>query len=196
MKQTPEAYTEQPWRLHEVADDFVVEDVWSIAAPGSGPEDFPVMLEAIREAGTIARLPAPIRALFAVRWRLGEAFGWDTEDSPIELPEKDSLLDRLPADLRDAPRGTDGGRLSLNVYQLPTEGAQEAIHGVVHSAMHLGWVPGPEGGHELRMTVLLKRNRPLGRAYMAAVAPFRNLFVYPALIRLWESAWRERVVAR
>ncbi|MFD0656964.1 DUF2867 domain-containing protein [Thermocatellispora tengchongensis] len=34
-----------------------------------------------------------------------------------------------------------------------------------------------------------------GRLYMAAIAPFRHLIVYPALTRQWERAWRDRAGA-
>jgi hypothetical protein len=39
------------------------------------------------------------------------------------------------------------------------------------------------------MAVLVKPNGPFGRLYMAAIAPFRHLVVYPALTRAWERAW-------
>lgn len=42
------------------------------------------------------------------------------------------------------------------------------------------------------MAVLVKPNRSLGTAYMAAIKPFRHLIVYPALIRRFESIWQGR----
>ena len=32
------AHTSRPWRIHEVAPDFQVEDVWALPTPG-GPHD-------------------------------------------------------------------------------------------------------------------------------------------------------------
>ncbi|GGL51159.1 DUF2867 domain-containing protein [Planomonospora parontospora] len=46
------------------------------------------------------------------------------------------------------------------------------------------------GPARLRMAVLVKPNGRFGRLYMAAIAPFRYLVVYPALTRQWERAWR------
>jgi hypothetical protein len=40
------------------------------------------------------------------------------------------------------------------------------------------------------MAVLVKRNGLLGSAYMAAIAPFRHLLVYPPLLREIGRAWR------
>jgi hypothetical protein len=58
--------------------------------------------------------------------------------------------------------------------------------------MHLSWAQGANGDHELRMAVLVKPNGRFGRLYMAAIAPFRYVIVYPALARQWERAWRDR----
>lgn len=43
------------------------------------------------------------------------------------------------------------------------------------------------------MAGLVQPDGPFGRLYMAGIAPFRHLIVYPALTRQWERAWRERV---
>jgi hypothetical protein len=186
------AYTSRPWRVHEFAGDFAVEDVWSFRTPGAGPDDFPVMLAALREHGRLARQPQPARFLFDLRWKLGALLGWDEPSSGVGRRVA-SLRDRLPDDLRDAPRGPDDEHMPLKaVYELDTEAVRELANKTVHTLMHLGWTRGADGDHELRMTVLVKPNGLFGRLYMAAIAPFRHLVVYPALTRQWERAWRER----
>jgi Protein of unknown function (DUF2867) len=59
--------------------------------------------------------------------------------------------------------------------------------------MHLGWVSDGAGGYRGQMAALVKPNGLLGKAYMAAIKPFRYLIVYPALMRMIEREWRERV---
>ncbi|MFD1930131.1 MULTISPECIES: DUF2867 domain-containing protein [Nonomuraea] len=185
-------YTEQPWRIHELTSDFAVEDVWSFRTPGAGPGDFPAMLAAMRAAGGLAKQPWPARFLFAVRWRLGALLGWDKPSAGVGARVA-SIRDRLPADLRDAPRGPDSESMPLKaVYELDMECARELANKTVHTVMHLGWVQGANGDHELRMAVLVKPNGWFGRLYMAAIAPFRYLIVYPALTRRWERAWSDR----
>ncbi|MEV6399430.1 DUF2867 domain-containing protein [Streptomyces sp. NPDC051907] len=185
-------YTERPWRIHELTSDFAVEDVWSFRTPGAGPDDFPEMLAAMRAAGGPARQPRPVRFLFAVRWKLGAALGWDKPSAGVGT-RVDSLRDRLPSDLREAPRGPDDADMPLKaVYELEKESARELANKTVHTVMHLGWVQGANGDYELRMAVLVKPNGRFGRLYMAAIAPFRYLIVYPALTRQWERAWRDR----
>ncbi|WP_214318188.1 DUF2867 domain-containing protein [Nonomuraea sediminis] len=192
MKLPKTAHTSRPWRIHELTRDFTVEDVWSYRTPGAGPDDFPAMLAALRVAGGIEKQPRPVRFLFDLRWKLGGLLGWDKPSAGVGRRVA-SLRDRLPGDLRDAPRGADDDSMPLKaVYELDREAARELANETVHTVMHLGWVQGAEGEYELRMTVLVKPNGRFGRLYMAAIAPFRYLIVYPALTRLWEQAWRDR----
>lgn len=192
MKLPKTAHTSRPWRIHELTRDFTVEDVWSYRTPGAGPDDFPAMLAALRVAGGIGKQTRPVRFLFALRWKLGALLGWDKPSAGVGRRVA-SLRDRLPGDLRDAPRGPDDDSMPLKaVYELDREAARELANTTVHTVMHLGWVQGTQGEYELRMTVLVKPNGRFGRLYMAAIAPFRYLIVYPAMTRLWEQAWRGR----
>ncbi|MFE3201818.1 DUF2867 domain-containing protein [Embleya sp. NPDC059237] len=184
------AYVEQPWRLHEFAHDFRVEDVWSYRTPGAGPDDFPVMLAAMRASG--GRQAAPTRFLLAVRRKLGVLLGWDRPGAGLG-ERVVSLRDRLPDELRDTVDPADSGGMPLTpVYGLDREFVGELGNKTAHALMHLGWVPTGDGGHELRMAVLVKPNGWFGRLYMAGIAPFRHLIVYPALTRQWERIWLDR----
>ena len=40
MRLPTTAQTEHPWRIHELVEDFILEDVWALPTPG-GPDDFP-----------------------------------------------------------------------------------------------------------------------------------------------------------
>lgn len=63
-----------------------------------------------------------------------------------------------------------------------------------HGVMHLGWVEDEErGGYRGQMAVYVKRNGLFGAAYMAAIAPFRYLLVYPLLLRQIEREWPARL---
>jgi hypothetical protein len=46
------------------------------------------------------------------------------------------------------------------------------------------------------MGVYVKPRGRLGEAYMAAIAPFRHLIVYPALMRQIELGWSARTPSR
>jgi hypothetical protein len=40
MKLPKTEHTSRPWRIHEIARDFTLADVWALPTPG-GPDDFP-----------------------------------------------------------------------------------------------------------------------------------------------------------
>jgi hypothetical protein len=133
-----------------------------------------------------------VRALFALRWKLGELFGWDDEDSGpgSRVP---SVSDRLPAELRETAPPAHSSLPFTPLYLIENEYAAEIANQTVHGVMHLGWVPSPDGGYRGQMTVLVKRNGLFGAAYMRAIAPFRYLIVYPAIIREVEREWPVRL---
>ena len=183
------AHTSQPWRIHEIAPDFRLEDVWGLPSPG-GPDDFARAVELIASFDTSQSSSRAVRTLFAIRWKLGELLGWDGPDTGVgaRVP---TLRDRLPADLRDAPSGPDFDALPFtSLYLLEDEFAAEIANGTMHGVMHIGRVPDGSGGYRGQMAVLVKPNGLFGTAYMAAIRPFRHLIVYPPLIREIERKWR------
>ena len=196
MRIPTSAHTEQPWRIHEIAPEFLIEDVWAFRTPGAGPDDFPAMLDALVASNAPELQPLPVRVLFAVRWKLGAMLGWDDPRQGVGGRVR-SLRERLPADLRQAPAGRNDPNIPFTpVYELHDECAQELANKTVHDILHLGWVPTRSGEYELRMAALVKPNGLFGHVYMAAIKPFRHLVVYPALTRRWERAWRDRAAPR
>jgi hypothetical protein len=58
--------------------------------------------------------------------------------------------------------------------------------------LHIGRVPDEAGSFRAQLAVLVKPNGLLGNAYMAAIRPFRQLIVYPSMMRQIEREWRAR----
>jgi hypothetical protein len=50
--------------------------VWALPTPG-GPDDFPRLLELITSYDPSRGDSALVRALFAIRWKIGGLLGWD-----------------------------------------------------------------------------------------------------------------------
>jgi Protein of unknown function (DUF2867) len=185
------AHTSRPWRIHELTRDFRLEDVWALPTPG-GPDDFPRLVRLSASLDPSQSSSRAVRTLFAIRWKLGRLFDWDGPDAGLGF-RVPTLRDRLPVDLRDAPSGPDFDALPFTpLYLTDDEFAAEIANRTVHGVMHLGWVPDGAGGYRGQMAVLVKSNGPFGTAYMAAIAPFRHLIVYPPAIREFGRAWRAR----
>jgi hypothetical protein len=184
-------HTSRPWRIHELTRDFDIEDVWALPTPG-GPDDFPLLVQGAAALDPSESGSLIVRTLFEARWKLGALFGWDRPDTGIgsRVP---TLRDRLPDDLRAAASGPKFDSTPFDpLYLLDDEFAAEIANKTMHGVVHLGWVPDGTGGYRGQMAVLVKRNGLLGSAYMAGIAPFRHLLVYPTLMRdigrMWKAA--------
>ncbi|MFD3513397.1 DUF2867 domain-containing protein [Streptomyces sp. NPDC058657] len=198
MKLPRSAHTSRPWRIHGIAGDFRLEDVWALPTPG-GPDDFALLVDQFT-GGTPGRGPheedlVP-RLLFALRWKLGRLFGWDKPEAGIG-GRVTSLRERLPADLCEGPRGNDLPSVPfLSVFQTHDEWVAEFGNSTVHGLLHLGWVPDGRGGHRGQMAVLVKPNGLLGEVYMLGIKPFRYLGVYSSFIRGIGREWARGAAAR
>jgi uncharacterized protein DUF2867 len=189
MKLPNSEQTSRPWRIHELTRDFRLLDVWALPTPG-GPDDFPRLVEIITAAATSESPSHASRALWALRWKLGEVFGWDDAE-PGELPDWQMLRDRLPEDLRNGPTGPEFEALPFApIYLLDDEFAAELANKTVHGVMHLSWVPDGNGAYRGQMSVYVKPNGLFGTAYLAAINPFRHLVVYPPMMRELGRRWR------
>ncbi len=201
MRLPKSAHTSRPWRVHDITKDFELEDVWELPTPG-GPDDLARLVRWFTSPGD-DNLPIVLRALFALRWKLGRLFGWDRPGSGVGERVR-SLRERLPADLLEAPRGpdlravpgraaVDGPAVFSSVYQTHNEWVAELSNKTVHALMHIGWVPDDSGsGYHAQMAVLVKPNGRFGRAYMTAIRPFRYVLVYPLLLRAIGRGWQTR----
>jgi hypothetical protein len=182
-------HTARPWRIHQIAKDFDVLDVWALPTPG-GPDDLPQLVRLMATFDP-AQTSSVVRALFAIRWTMGRFFGLDRQESGLGTRVR-SLRDRLPDDLADTPTDFNTHRFTP-LYITDDEFALEIANQTVHGVLHAGWVPDGKGGHRGQMAVLVKPNGALGAAYLAAIAPFRHLIVYPLMMRDIGREWRRSV---
>ena len=187
-------HTKRPWRIHDLTKDFQVLDVWALPTPG-GADDFAQLID-LWSTFDPGRSSPVVRALFSIRWTLGRILGLDRANTGLGA-RVETLRERLPDGLRDAPANfvKDGYPFSP-LYLTDDEFAMEIANQTVHGVMHVGWVPDGAGAFRGQMAVLVRPNGALGVAYMAAIAPFRHLIVYPLMMRDIGRAWRERALGR
>jgi hypothetical protein len=181
-------HTSRPWRIHELTRDFRVEDVWAVPVSG-GPNDFPRLIAQLASADPSRGSSRVSRTLWTIRWKLGEMLGWDRSDAGLGSRVR-TLRERLPADLRRAPGPEFAALPFVPLYLLGDEFAAEIANRTVHAVMHVGWVPDGGGAYRGQLAVLVKPNGMLGAGYLAAIRPFRNLIVYPRMMRDMAHRWQ------
>ncbi|MCW2649202.1 MAG: hypothetical protein JWR32_178 [Mycobacterium sp.] len=178
-------HTSRAWRIDDIARDFRLEDVWALPTPGNR-DDFPKLVEQFVSFSLVQRSPAVVRGLFAIRLAIGNLLGWDSPRGAAAVP---TLRDKLPAELRERPAAAARPPFTT-LYQTSDEWAAETVNRTVHGVLHLGWVEAPTGEYRGQMAVLVKRRGLLGAGYMAAIAPFRYLIVYPLMLRALGRGWQ------
>ena len=181
-------HTSRPWRIHELTRGFRVEDVWALPAAGRR-EDFPRLVAQLAAADPLRGSSRASRTLWVAREGIGALLGWDDPGAGLGSRVR-TLRGQLPRDLLSAP-GPDFAALPFtSLYLLGDEFAAEIANRTVHAVMHLGWVPDDSGGYRGQLAVLVKPNGVLGAGYMAAIRPFRNLIVYPRMMRDLGKRWQ------
>src|SRR5262249_52500112 len=155
------------------------------------PDDFPRLVQLIASGDLLHSSSPAVRALFALRWKVGELLGWDRPDAGAGS-RAPTLRDRLPADLRNTPSGPEFEGLPFtSLYLTDDEWAAEIANRTMHGVLHVGRVADEIGGCRTQMAILVKPNGALGNAYMAAIRPFRHMVVYPGILRHADRRWRE-----
>lgn len=185
MRIDPGEFRTRPLRVHALLHDVPLEDAWAIPLSGGGAgrtiQDVRAVMVAGRETA-----PTMVQALLRLRRRAGALFGWDRQRPAWNA---ESYADRLsPAD-RTAP-GTPDGNFRL-LYRFEDEQLSELRNATVHAFVSLSIRPTPSG-YLAYAGVFVKPVHRFTRLYMGAIAPFRRLVVYPAVIRKVQSVWVQR----
>ncbi|MGD1058069.1 MAG: DUF2867 domain-containing protein [Solirubrobacteraceae bacterium] len=202
MRLSNSEHESHEWRICEIVPDFRLEDARALPAQGD-LDDFDALLEVITALDPATTQSHLTRALFSIRHHLGRLFGWDRESSvPGRDAAESTLRARLPEDLLDTATGPTVTSKELGdlvrfkpLYRTDVEWAAEISNRTVHGVVHLAWVQKGVGAYQGQMGVYVKPRGRLGAAYMAAIAPFRYLIVYPALMHEVERAWTARVTS-
>ena len=189
MRIDPGEFRARPLRVHAVLHDVPLEDAWAIPLSGGGAGR---TIQDLRTAMAVGREAAPtvVQGLFRLRGHIGALLEWDHRRPTWDA---ESFADRLTtADRAQSlvPPGTPDGPFAL-LYRFEDEKLSELRNATVHAFASLSIRQTP-GGYLAYLGVFVRPVHRFTRLYMGAIAPFRRLIVYPAIIRKMQSAWVER----
>jgi hypothetical protein len=176
--------------VHDFLQDVPLQDAWAIQLRGGGPGRTIHDLRPLFTYAGLREVNPVLKGLFGLRARLGVLFGWDRQ-RPAWGAE--SYVHRLtPTDrARSAvPPGTPEGPFST-LYVFEHEQLSEVRNATVHAFLSLSMGPAREG-YLAYWAIYVKPVCRFTSLYMTAIAPFRHLLVYPAIIRTVQMAWAER----
>jgi Protein of unknown function (DUF2867) len=189
MRLDPDEFRARPLRVHALLHDIPLEDAWAVPLSGGGAGRTVQDVRAVMLAGR-ETAPAVVRGLFRLRRRIGALFGWDDQRPAWNAA---SYADRLSPEDRTrslvAP-GTPDGSFRL-LYRFEDEQLGELRNATVQAFASLP-IRQTSGGYLAYLGVFVQPVHRFTKLYMAAIAPFRRLVVYPAIIRKVQRAWAER----
>jgi hypothetical protein len=183
----PAVFRKLDLRCHSLLCDVPLHDAWAIPLEDARGER---TIDDVRTLVFDERRPplnAAVRALFGLRWWLGQVFGWD--DARHD-PRSTSYLHRLTEGDRlqsRVPPGTRDGR-SRVLYVFDRESVSEIRNATVHGFLATALVP-RNGGYVLYVGIYVKPVSRFTALYMTLIHPFRRFVVYPALGRYVQQAW-------
>jgi hypothetical protein len=213
------AHRRRPWRVHDLAPDFELLDLWRLPvhvdeARGQTFDDFhrvflrlgislrslPVDSLAPRSVADCAHLArlAALAGLVGLRLVLGRVFQLDVD--PGRGRGQDTPRDSVVARLTDDDRARDRGHAPAAsrdafgfrpVYVFEREALHEVSNRTVHALLHLSLpADGPDADSVL-LAVYVKSRGPMTRLYLGLIRPFRYAVVYPALLEHVGRTWRQ-----
>jgi hypothetical protein len=189
LKSTRQAHFAHPWRVHTLAADFKLLDVWRFEVQLDAGRGFDAFLDTYWEAiHAVERFP-----LSRMRVAIGRVMGWDDAPNSLAIPgcTEHLVAERLDAADRARNRFTADEPSPLPVaklkpvYRFDDEVLYEVSNDTVHALMHVSYAPGaaPE------LAVYIKSRGLFTQLYMAAIWPARRAIIYPSLISLVERGW-------
>lgn len=186
MRILPSEFASLKLWAHRFLNDVPLHDAFAIDLPGGGNGRTLEDIHAVFPAEAALKANSVVAALFKLRFFVGGLFGWD---DPAAF-ERDSYLHLLDADERDkslvAPGTPDGPFRLLSL--LPGESLREVQNATVHAFLCEA-LREVDGGYRLYWGIYVKPTSRLTPLYMALIAPFRRLLVYPAILRRLRKAW-------
>ena len=185
----PKVHRARPWRVHSLAPDFGLLDVWCIqieAEPARG-ERFEDFVRVFLKNG-IATDSAIANALFRIRFALGAVLRLDRTQATIA----DRLDERDRARQHPLDPGKQPAPITL-LYLFDDEALVEISNRTIHALLHLGWVDADEPGKKnVELAIYTKSRGRMSDAYMALIGPFRHRLVYPPWLSHLRKAWTAR----
>ena len=179
-----------PLRVHDFLAGVPLHDVWAVDLPRA--RSGITLREFFKAAGGRPFTPSPVvRSLLNLRFVIGRWFGWDREQ---DASVRETFATRLtPADIARSlePAGTPAGPFRV-VYWFENEQLLEVINRTAHGAALSALVEMPDA-YRFYFGVYVRRVSYVTPIYMALIAPFRKLIVYPSLLRSVRTTWDQKV---
>ncbi len=197
-----ESHIARSWKVNEIANDFILWDVWEIpiAANNSKTENFQsfygITLETFKKIQSKTTL---VSILFTLRFWIDKIFPLDRNINTLPVPgcKETSVKTRLNSeDLKKskagkAIKGDDTGLEFLPVYLFEDESLHELSNDTVHGLIHVGWIKKNDNKYTATLAIYVIPRGIYGKVYLKLIEPFRRHIVYPGMMKAIKEQWQE-----
>lgn len=182
-----------PLRVHKFLAGVPLHDAWMVELPRLRPGI--TLHEFLQETNERIFRPSPaVRGLLSLRFLIGRLFKWDRPRMSTQV--EPTFADRLTdADRTQSltPAGVREGHFR-SIYEFENEKLVELLNRTVHAAA-LSALFEDANCYRFYFAVYVRNVSRLTPFYMAAIAPFRRLIVYPSLLRSVRANWNRTMAA-
>jgi hypothetical protein len=194
-----------PLRVHDFLAGVTLHDVWAIdllrTRSGITLDEF-WRTASVRSQvgcdccendrsrkGSLLTRSLVVRTLLNIRFFAGRLFGWDREPASTAWETFTTRLTTADRSKSLAPAGTREGLFRV-VYHFENEQLLELINRTAHAAA-LSALVETANAYRFYFGVYVQNVGRFTPVYMALVDPFRELIVYPSLLRSVRASWNQ-----
>jgi hypothetical protein len=177
-----------PLRVHDFLAGVPLHDVWAIDLPWA--RSGITLDEFLRTASRCLLTPPPlVRALLNIRLFVGRLLGWDREPAATAWESFGTRMTTADRSRSLVPAGTREGLFRV-VYRFENEQLLELINRTAHAAA-LSALVETANAYRFYFGVYVCRVSRFTPIYMALIDPFREVVVYPSLLRTVRAKWNK-----
>ncbi len=202
-----ETHFARSWKVNEIANDFVLWDVWEIpiVANNSKTENFQSFYGiALETFNKIQAKTTLVSILFTIRFWIDKIFPLDRNINTLPIPgcqetTVKSRLNRQYLEKSKAGKVLKDNNTDLEfrpVYLFEDESLHELSNDTVHGLIHVGWIKKNDNQYTATLAIYVIPRGIYGKVYLKLIEPFRRHIVYPGLMKAIKEQWQEYLLSK
>ncbi len=202
-----ETHLARSWKVNEIANDFILWDVWEIpiVANNSRTENFQsfygIAFETFKKMQTKTTL---VGILFTLRFWISKIFPLDRNINTLQIQCCNETTVKIRLSSQDLEKSKAGKAIRVNnidlefrpVYLFEDESMHELSNDTVHGLIHVGWIKKNDNYYTATLAIYVIPRGIYGKIYLKLIEPFRRHIVYPVIMKAIKEQWQEYLLTK
>ncbi len=202
MQINKESHVARLWKVHNIAKDFALWDVWEvpIAATNTQTENFQSFYKVtLATLKTMETKTTVVSFLFTLRYWISNVIPLDKNVNTLPIPGCTETTVKSRLTREELEQSKTGKAIQLNttdlefrpVYLFQDESLHEISNDTVHGLIHFGWIKKNDNFYTASLAIYVIPRGMIGKVYLKLIEPFRRYIVYPAMMKSIKAIWQE-----